>query len=120
MEAFKQMALHPERLGRFFTALANELSGAGVTTLYTLELPGGTNLQNGLAPVSAIAEYVVMLRYAELATEIRRTLTIRKSRRSHFDPRIREFSVGGAGLSIGDVLGDDVAAGHRGNNSRVP
>lgn len=106
MEAFKQSALHPERLGRFFTALANELGRQGVTTLYTLETPNGADLETRLEPVSAIAEYIFVLRYAELTTEVRRTLMIRKSRRSQLDPRIREFSLGANGLSLGGVLGE--------------
>lgn len=105
MEAFRQMALHPERLGRFFTALSNALTAAKVTTLYTLELPEGSELQSRLAPVSAVADYVVMLRYVERASEVRRTLTIRKARRSRFDSRIREFSIRD-GLLIGGVPGE--------------
>ena len=104
MEAFRQSALRPERLGRFFTALAKELGSAGVTTLYTLELPDRVDLADRLAPVSAIAQYIVMLRYAELGSELRRAMMIRKSRRSAFDPRIREFRIGTHGVVIGDPV----------------
>jgi len=105
MEAFRQSALYPERLGRFFTALTNELRSAGTATLFTLEQSYGNDLTTHMAPVSAVAEYIIVLRYAEGASEIRRTLTIRKSRRSHFDPRIREFAIGENGITLGDTIG---------------
>ncbi|HEX7038001.1 MAG TPA: ATPase domain-containing protein, partial [Pseudomonadales bacterium] len=105
MEAFGQSALQPERLGRFFTALAGELRNAGVTTLYTLEVPSGSDPAERLAPVSAIAQYLLVLRFAELGADVRRTVTIRKSRRSAFDPRIRAFRIGERGITIGDAVG---------------
>lgn len=105
MEAFRQASLFPERLGRFFTALAVRLKDLGVTTVFTVETSTRDALELPLpmGPVSAVAEYIVVLRYVERPETIERTLTIRKSRRSAFDPRIRPFAVTRDGIVIRDT-----------------
>lgn len=116
VEGFRQSAVYPGRLGRFFTELSHRLRVMGVTALFTMEVPeliGGEASVN-FGPVSAVAQNIVLLRYVELASETRRSLAIMKARESGFDPRIREFSITDTGIRIGGGFSkvEDVMTGH--------
>jgi circadian clock protein KaiC len=45
-----------------------------------------------------------VLRYAELAGEVRRAITLLKMRGSVHDARVREFSIDGEGIHVGDAF----------------
>ncbi len=104
INAFRQSAFYPQRVGRFFAALTNALRAEGVTVMYTLEteeLVGG-ELTAKLGTISAVAQNIVVLRYAELEDETHRTLAIMKVRTSSFSATIREFFITANGIVIGD------------------
>lgn len=54
--------------------------------------------------ISALSDAIILLRYAELDGEIRRCLTVLKLRGSAHEHRIREFTIGADGLTIGGIL----------------
>lgn len=116
INAFQQSAFYPQRVGRFFAALTNELRAEGVTVMYTLEteeLVGG-ELKAKLGTISAVAQNIVVLRYVELEDETHRTLAIVKVRTSRFSAAIREFFITDSGVVIGERFHgvDDVLTGH--------
>ena len=106
IDAFKQAAVNEQRLGRFISTLTAILRCEGVTTIFTAELAeivgGDTGLQ--FAAVSAIAENIVLLRYAELESRLYRTLAILKMRESGFDPYVYEFHLGAEGFRLGERM----------------
>jgi circadian clock protein KaiC len=55
--------------------------------------------------VSNLSDNVVLLQYARVATELRRTVTVVKTRGSAHDGRIREFTIMPGGIVLGGVLG---------------
>ncbi|QKT03451.1 AAA family ATPase [Ectothiorhodospiraceae bacterium 2226] len=116
VEAFEQSAEHPERLGRYLTAMANILRAAGVTTLYTMEIPKliGGEVHVEFGPVSAVSQNILVLRYVELKGCMRRALSIMKARQGAFDATIRELVFTEEGLDIGEQFEgvDDILAGH--------
>lgn len=116
VNAMHQSAEHPQRIGRFFAGLTNVLRAEGITAMYTLEtevLIGG-EITVKIAPLTAIAHNILLLRYVELISETRRSLSIVKVRSSPFDASIREFAISAGGVRIGERLpsADDLLTGH--------
>ena len=52
--------------------------------------------------ISGLIDAIVLLRYVELDSTVRRALTVLKMRGSAHDPLIREFTIGSAGLEMGE------------------
>lgn len=88
------------------TALANELRGLDVTTLYTAETRHliGALIDGPEIGLSIIAENLILLRYVEVKSRLRRLISIVKMRDSDFDPSIREFSISAAGFQLGSTF----------------
>jgi circadian clock protein KaiC len=73
-----------------------------VTTFYTAETQ---NLIGGMieAPtigLSTIAENLVLLRYVEIRSQLRRLISVVKMRDSDFDSSLREFRITAAGFDL--------------------
>src|SRR6266566_2493596 len=93
---FQELAAdRPHRIGRFLTALANELRVLNVTTVYTAEtrnLIGGV-IEGPAIGLSTIAENLILLRYVALRSQLRRLISVVKMRDSDFDSSLREFRI---------------------------
>lgn len=102
VDGFRQAAVHPSRLGRFFSMLTSLLRAEGVTTLFTAELPElmGGEQQISFMPLSPIAENIVLLRYAEIDSRLHRTVSIMKMRESGFSPDVHEFFLDRDGFGV--------------------
>lgn len=113
LSALERVALHEGRLGRFLAALTNTLRSAGVTTLYTSELPQliGTPSHVRLGSLSAVAENIVLMRYAERHHHLAKALSIMKMRDSDFSAAAHELRFGPQGASLGPPL-DTTVLGH--------
>ena len=85
----------PHRIGRFLTALANELRALNVTTFYTAETRNliGPVIEGPTIGLSTIAENLILLRYVEMRSRLRRLISIVKMRDSDFDSSLREFQI---------------------------
>jgi circadian clock protein KaiC len=92
----------PERRRNFLAAFTLRLRLAGVTTLFTREVPkiAGTELDFSDAPVAAVGENLLLLRFVELRGRIHRILSILKMRDSQYDSDLREFEITDAGLRV--------------------
>lgn len=73
---------------------------AGLYTATTSDLLGGSSITE--AHISTITDLIILLRYVEIAGEMRRGLTVLKMRGSAHDKDIRSFSIDGKGLHIGN------------------
>lgn len=106
VDALQQAAVNPARLGRFLTALTNRLRAAGVTALFSLEVPELTGAEGNirLATVSALAENILLLRYVERDYQLRRALSVIKLRESGFDHVSREFYLTDNGVQLNGPL----------------
>jgi len=95
---------------QFFAALGRELHGRAVTSLLSAELRAiyAPEIEAPLYGVSPLVENLLLLRFVELKSEVRRLISILKLRDSDFDPRIREFIISDRGLEIADpFLGEE-------------
>ena len=100
---FQEIAAdRPHRIGRFLTALANELRVLNVTTIYTAEtrnLIGGV-IEGPTIGLSTIAENLMLLRYVEIRSQLRRLISVVKVRDSDFDSSLREFRITSTGIEL--------------------
>ncbi len=101
-DAFQQSAIYPERLAPFLAALTTALREEGVTAIFTSEMPQliGGEAAIAFGAVSAVAENIMLMRYIELDSELRRILSLVKVRESDFDPSIREILITSSGLQL--------------------
>jgi circadian clock protein KaiC len=101
VEGFRDSALRTERFGLFLNALLHQLREAGVTTLLTEELPLYADPGHAKSVrVSALTENLVLLRYAESETGLRRMISVVKQRESAHDTSLRELTISSDGLDV--------------------
>jgi circadian clock protein KaiC len=94
-----------DRLPGYVWALAGFIRAAGGTTIFTNELAalGGADTVGGL---SFLFDDVLLLRYIEIASELRRALSVFKMRQSEHDHALSEFEIGPRGVVLGDRIQD--------------
>jgi circadian clock protein KaiC len=103
VEGFLTNALFEDRFSLFATALTLELRALGATTIVTEELElFSPEIKSKAFHVSALIENVMVLRYVEIESELRRLISILKLRGSGFDAAIREFTISARGIVVGD------------------
>jgi circadian clock protein KaiC len=95
----------PERMRAVAAALAEELEGLGVTTLYSLETPELISTdRSGLKPpipdLSALTHNVIAIRYIEREAHVDRMLSIVKMRDSDYDRGVRELQIKDGGIVV--------------------
>jgi circadian clock protein KaiC len=74
--------------------------------LYTAESRNivGERLEAPPTGVSTVVDNLVVLRYAEMESRLRRLISMLKVRDSDFDPRVREAEITERGLVIGSPI----------------
>jgi circadian clock protein KaiC len=100
----------PIRFREYIYSLSQRLSRQGVSLFMTSELPDlfhTTRLSE--FGVSHLSDNVVILQYVRDSATVRRALTVLKTRASHHQPQIREFTITPEGI----VLGQPIAAPQR-------
>ncbi len=92
----------PERRRIFLAAFSMHLRLAGVTTLFTKEVPkiAGTDLDFNDTPIAILGENLLLLRHVELRGRIHRVISILKMRDSRYDGDVREFEINDAGIRV--------------------
>ncbi|HTT55338.1 MAG TPA: ATPase domain-containing protein [Streptosporangiaceae bacterium] len=101
-----QMAAPDEtRFREFMYSLTQRLSRQGISLLMTCEVPelfGTRRLSESF--VSHLSDNVIMLSYFQDQAQVKRVLSVIKTRASGHDPAMREFCVGPAGVTIDGQL----------------
>jgi circadian clock protein KaiC len=102
IDAFEKVALEPERLNRYLSALTNELRGMGCTSVYASETPEIFEHQPTILAGnrSAIGQNILVLRYRQTAALLRRTVSVLKLREGDFDHRAHEFRITSSGIEV--------------------
>ena len=92
-----------ESLSRLVTALANE----GVTVLMTSELEDRyTDLRFSPYGTAFMTDAIIVQRYIEVESRLRRMLAVVKVRGSEHSDELREFTIDNTGIVIGTMLRD--------------
>ncbi len=84
------------------TAFVKDQEMAGLFTSTTPTLFGGTSVTE--AHISTICDSIILLRYVETSGKMRRGLTVLKMRGSPHDKEIREFTIDGNGMHVGEAF----------------
>jgi circadian clock protein KaiC len=93
------------RFRELLYSLVQRCSRRGVSLLFTLEVAELFGLtQISEFGVSHLSDNVVVLQYARVGSEIKRTLMVLKTRASDHAPDVREFRIEKHGLVLGDPL----------------
>ena len=107
IDAFTDLARFfpvPDRQTEFASALTSELRHRGVTSLHMLQIDAfaGREVTTPVPNISAAMDSGVFLRSVEMRSQLRRLVSVLKHRQSTFDPTIREFVIGPAGMIVGE------------------
>lgn len=94
---------HPERAISMLNAFANLLRAEGVCVVITQESStvAGSEVRLPLTDLSAAVDNIILFRYAEIASELRRLIAVLKMREREHDFGIRELRIDGEGLHVG-------------------
>lgn len=98
---FRQLTTDPVELRGIFYTLINALRREGATSILTSESPdimGETKMTT--AGLGFIVDNIILLRYVEIESELRRALLILKMRGSDHAKEIREYKITSKGMEI--------------------
>lgn len=103
-----ELALAPTFREDFRESLARlvaALTGAGVTVLMTSELEDRyTDLRFSPYGTAFLTDAIIVQRYVELESRLRRVMAVVKVRASAHSDQLREFTIDDTGLRIGEML----------------
>lgn len=86
--------------------LLQYLNRQGATTFLTVAQHGLVGDMKSPVDVTYLADTVILLRYFEAAGRVRRAVSVIKKRTGRHEATIREFSVTGRGLELGEPLSE--------------
>jgi circadian clock protein KaiC len=93
------------RFREFIYSLVQRLSRADVSILFTLESPELFRVTRlGELGMSHISDNVILLQHLYDGSEMKRALTVLKTRGASHEPRVREFQIGLNGITLGEPL----------------
>ena len=99
-----EMFIQDEYLRRVaLMKLINDLKKLGITTLITGTVPEGTDLLSVSGIIEFFVDSVIKLEFLPIAEEFKRTLTIRKMRRTDHSIYIHPFEITKTGLKILEI-----------------
>jgi circadian clock protein KaiC len=105
-----ELALAPTFREDFRESLSNlvtALAGIGVTVLMTSELEDRyTDLRFSPYGTAFMTDAIIVQRYIEVESRLRRVMAVVKVRASAHSDQLREYSINGGGIQIGETLAD--------------
>lgn len=100
--AFTRLATNPARLNEFFRALTGELRARDVCVMATWEMRDifGSEINAPAPDLSSIVDNLLLMRFVELDSELKRLLSILKVRDSYYDPALLELIISDQGIDL--------------------
>lgn len=100
--ALSRLAFDPARINGFFRALIGELRARDVTMLMTWEVRDlfGAEVSAPSPDLSSIVDNLILTRFVELDSRLRRMLSLLKVRDSDYDPALHELCMGPDGVVV--------------------
>jgi len=107
LDAVSTLAKTPGQPARVIADIAGLIAllhASDATTLVCDETPGivGEFEVTGGVKVSSMADAIIILRYVELSSEMRRAMSVLKARYCDHDKEIREYIIGPGGIELRD------------------
>ncbi|MBB4155328.1 circadian clock protein KaiC [Sphingomonas jinjuensis] len=84
--------------------LLQYLNRRGATTILTVAQHGLVGDMRSPVDVTYLADTVILLRYFEAAGRVRRAISVVKKRMGFHEDTIREYQIGGRGMTLGEPL----------------
>jgi circadian clock protein KaiC len=102
LSGMARVATNQARLVEFFSALMNELRARGVTVLATWEMRDlfGAEINAPAPELSSLVDNLLLMRFVEINSELKRVLSALKMRDSTYDPSLMEAVIGERGLRL--------------------
>jgi circadian clock protein KaiC len=95
------------RFRDYVYSLATGLRSRGITSLFTNEIPELFGpLQLSSHGISFISDNVILLRYVEIESLLRRGISVMKMRGQDHDKAVREFTISGSGMQLQAIFGE--------------
>ncbi|WP_256737495.1 ATPase domain-containing protein [Pseudomonas sp. dw_358] len=93
---------HPARLSGFFSALMGEMRARGVLVFATWEIRGlfGPEIDAPTPDLSSIVDNLLLMRFVEHQSELKRLLSVLKMRDSTYDTALFEVVINDQGLDL--------------------
>jgi circadian clock protein KaiC len=89
----------------FLIGLTTNLKHLGVTAMLTTASSMLTTSESATEiHISTLTDTIILLRYIEIASEVRRAVTVLKMRGAAHDRAIREYTIDGTGMKIGSAF----------------
>ena len=105
-----ELAVAPTFRADFRESLSNlvtALGGAGVSVLMTCELEDRyTDLRFSPYGTAFMTDAIIVQRYVELNSRLRRTMAVVKVRASAHSDELREYTIDAGGIHLGEMLAD--------------
>lgn len=100
-----------QRLTEYFSALMNELRARDVCVFATWEMRDlfGSEINAPAPELSSIVDNLLVTRFVELDSELKRLLSILKMRDSFYDPSLLEIVISNHGVSLEKTFGHATA-----------
>lgn len=100
--AFTRLTTNPARLNEFFRALTSELRARDVSVMATWEMRDifGSEINAPTPGLSSIVDNLLLMRFVELDSELKRLLSILKVRDSRYDPALLELIISDHGIDL--------------------
>lgn len=98
---FARITRDPTRLREIYTTVVNSLKREGITSILTHEV-SGTRLYPERDKLSYVVDTILMMRYVEVNSAIRRALLILKMRGSDHAQGIHRYEIRPGGIFVGD------------------
>ncbi len=100
--AFTRLATNPARLNEFFRALIGELRARDISVMATWEMRDifGSEINAPAPDLSSIVDNLLLMRFVELDSELKRLLSILKVRDSYYDPALLELIISDQGIDL--------------------
>ncbi len=99
-----RQSVFASRLPSFLISLSNALRARNVTTVMSAGGSSffGSEIVSPVPSISATVENILLLRYVEMQSQLRRLVSIMKVRESDYDTTIREYFITDRGMVVTD------------------
>ena len=109
LDAYDQFSLGAavgDRAAEFFGAFCTLLRRRGVALVLTQDMTriAGTTFDLPLGEVSQMVDNIIHVRSTEVHSQFKRLIAVLKVREQDYDRSIREFSIDGKGVRVGEVF----------------
>jgi len=101
---FNRLTNERVELRRIYTSLVNSLRRERITTLLLTEEKRSEYRRTDRGGLAFLVDGIILLRYVEVESAIRRAIVILKMRGSDHDRAIRDYYIEKGGLVVGDIF----------------